>query len=125
MRATKAAVVQASPVYMNLDGCIDKASTLIKEAASNGANIIAFPETWIPGYPWFVWLGAPAWSLQFIPPYHENSMEVDSPQMKKLCQAAKENNIQVCFGFSEKAAGTRYMSQALLSENGEILFVRR
>ena len=60
MKATKAACVQASPVYMNLDGCIDKASALIKEAASNGANIIAFPETWIPGYPWFVWLGAPA-----------------------------------------------------------------
>ena len=52
-------------------------------------------------------------------------MEVDSPQMRKLCKAAKDNHIHVCFGFSEKAAGTRYMSQALLSNTGEILFVRR
>ena len=125
MKATKAACVQASPVYMDLDGCVDKAINLMQEAAANKADIIAFPETWIPGYPWFVWLGAPAYSMQFIPPYHENSMEVDSPQMRKLCKAAKDNHIHVCFGFSEKAAGTRYMSQALLSDTGEILFVRR
>ena len=28
---------------------------LIDEAAANGAQLIAFPETWIPGYPWFLW----------------------------------------------------------------------
>ena len=110
MQLTKAACVQASHVYIDLDGCIVKAETLITEAAANGANIIAFPETWMPGYPWWVWLGTPAWGMQFIPPYHANSMEIDSPQMQKLSECAKANNIFVVMGFSEKAGSSRFMS---------------
>lgn len=125
MVPVKAACVQASPVYMDLDGCVDKACNIIAEAANEGAQIIAFPETWIPGYPWFVWLDAPAWGMQFIPPYHENSMTVDSPQMKKLCEAAKKNNVMLVMGYSEKNAGSRYMSQVLINANGEIVFNRR
>ena len=62
MKQFKAACVQAAPVYMDLQGCVAKAVSLIAEAATNGAQLIGFPETWIPGYPWFVWLGAPAWA---------------------------------------------------------------
>lgn len=79
----------------------------------------------MPGYPWWVWLGTPAWGMQFIPPYHENSMEIDSPQMQKLSECAKANNIFVVMGFSEKAGSSRFMSQMLIAADGEIIFVRR
>ena len=57
----KAAVVQAAPVFLDLEATVEKTIRLIDEAAANGARLIAFPETWIPGYPWWVWLGVPAW----------------------------------------------------------------
>lgn len=62
----KAAVIQAAPVFMDLQATLAKTIKLIDEAAANGAKLVAFPETWLPGYPWWLWLGAPAWGLQFV-----------------------------------------------------------
>ena len=125
MKAFKAACVQAAPVYMDLRATVGKACDIITEAASNDAQLVAFPETWIPGYPWFAWLGAPAWGLQFIPAYHDNSLAVDSDEMVTLCEAARNNSIHVLIGFSERAGGSRYMAQSLLGPDGRILFTRR
>lgn len=48
-KAYKVAVVQAAPVFLNLEKSIEKAISLIEEAASKGAALIGFPETWLPG----------------------------------------------------------------------------
>ena len=125
MEQFKAACVQAAPVYMDLDGSVAKAVKLIGEAAANGAQLIAFPETWIPGYPWFAWLAAPAWGLQFIPQYHTNSLAVNSDEMRTLCAAAGDHGIYTLIGFSERAAGSRYMAQALIGPDGQLLYTRR
>ena len=120
----KAAVVQAAPIFLDKDATIEKGIALIKEAAANKADIIAFPETWIPGYPWWIWLGSPAWGMQFVGQYFENSLVVDSPQAKLITKAALDNNINVVMGFSEKHGGSLYMSQMIIDRTGKILGVR-
>ncbi len=45
----KAAIIQHSPIFLNIGLGIEKACKLIREAASKGAKVIAFPETWLPG----------------------------------------------------------------------------
>ena len=125
MKAIKVAAVQAAPVFLDLNRSIDKAEQLITEAARNGAEIIAFPETWLPGYPWFVWLSSPAEAMQFFAPYHHNSMDVNSEQMNRLQAIAQRNDIFINMGFSERENGTRYMSQAMISNEGDLLQVRR
>ena len=121
----KVAAVQASPVFLDANATIDKTITLMEEAAKNGAKIIAFPETWVPGYPWFIWLDAPAWGLQFIPEYAQNSIRADGPEMERVKQAAKANNIYVSLGYSEKHGGSQYIAQILISDAGEVVRARR
>lgn len=127
-----AAAVQAAPVWFDLDATIDKAIKLITEAAENGARLIAFPETWIPGYPTYIY-GAAEWDDKNAKIAHrelmENSISVPGPELDRLCEAAKENNAMVVIGVNERDAefsgGTVYNSMIYISDEGELLGVHR
>jgi nitrilase len=121
----RAAAVQAAPVFLDIDATIDKSVCLIDEAARNSAALIAFPETFIPGYPWFIWLDARAWGMQFIQRYHDNSLVYGSPQAERIAKAAKDNRIMVVMGHSEKDGGSLYMGQWIIGADGETVAMRR
>jgi predicted amidohydrolase len=72
-----------------------------------------------------VWLGAPAEGIRFIPPYHTNSMELHSREMKRLQKMAAAHEITLVMGYSEREGGSRYMSQVIIGEQGDILLNRR
>ena len=121
----KVAAVQAAPVFLDLDATLEKGIAFIEEAAHNGARLIGFPETWLPGYPWWIWLDSPMHGLRFVQQYHENSLQKDSPQLQKLCDAARDNKIFVVMGASERAGGSLYISQFFIDADGTLLDVRR
>jgi len=121
----RAAAVQAAPAFLDLDAGIDKAIALIAEAAANGAQVIAFPETFLPGYPWFIWLDSPAWGMQFIQRYHDNSLVAGSPEAERISRAAKEHSIMVVMGHSERHQGSLYMGQWIIDAQGETVAMRR
>ncbi|PJR68155.1 carbon-nitrogen hydrolase family protein [Raoultella sp. T31] len=121
----RVACVQAAPVYMNLDASIDKAIDIIAAAAANGARLVAFPENFLPGYPWFVWLGSPAWAMQFMKNYHKQALIVGSEQYMRLEHAAAQHKIHLVMGFTEKDGGSLYMSQAIIDETGKTIATRR
>jgi aliphatic nitrilase len=87
--------------------------------------LIAFPETWLPGYPWFIWLDSPAWGMQFIQRYHDHSLVHGSPQADRLARAAKDNAIMVVMGLSEKSGGSLYMGQWIIDAEGRTVATRR
>jgi len=121
----RAAVVQAAPVFLDLDAGIDKSIALIAQAAADGAQLIAFPETWLPGYPWFIWLDSPAWGMQFIQRYHDNALRYGSPEAQRLMDAAKTHQIMVVMGHAEKAGGSLYMGQWIIGADGQTVAMRR
>lgn len=121
----KAAVVQAAPAYLDLDATVAKTILLIKEAANNGASLIAFPETWLPGYPFWAWLDSPAWSMQFVQRYFDNSLELGGDEIARISDAAKTHSIHVVLGYSERDGGSLYMGQCLIDNDGELVFARR
>jgi aliphatic nitrilase len=63
--------------------------------------------------------------MQFVARYSENSMTRDGAEMARIAAAAGEHGVFVVFGFSERAGGSLYMSQAFLSDTGEVISVRR
>ncbi|RTL66533.1 MAG: carbon-nitrogen hydrolase family protein [Pseudonocardiaceae bacterium] len=121
----RAAAVQAAPAFLDLDAGVDKTVSLIAEAAASGAQLVAFPETWLPGYPWFIWLDSPAWGMQFVQRYVDNSLEYGSSQAEKIAAAAREHGVTVALGLSERSGGSLYMGQWIIGADGETIARRR
>ncbi|MDZ5077671.1 carbon-nitrogen hydrolase family protein [Nesterenkonia sp. HG001] len=124
-RTVRAAVVQQEPVWLDLEGAVEKTVELIREAADHGAEIIAFPETWIPNYPWWIWLDSVAWQSQFTVPYAANSLTVEGREMRAIQDAARRSGIVVGLGYSERDAGSLYMGQAVIEADGTLVSARR
>ncbi|WP_425964334.1 carbon-nitrogen hydrolase family protein [Rhizobium nepotum] len=121
----KVAAVQAAPEFLDLAKGVDKAISLIEVAAKEGASLIAFPEVWLPGYPWWIWLNSPAWGMRFVAKYFANAMEVGDVQYERLRKVAADNSIHVVMGYVERAGGTLYLSQALIDDKGMTIANRR
>jgi nitrilase len=119
------AAVQAVPVFMDLAGSVEKTIALIGEAADNDASIVAFSEAWIPGFPFWVFVNAPFQAMPHFAAYKQNSMAVDSDEMRTIQDAAREHGIHVALGFSELGGDSLYLAQALIDDHGDIVFARR
>jgi len=123
----KVAVVQAAPAWLDLDASIDKSIALIRDAAEKGAKLIAFPEAFIPGYPWHIWMDSPAWAIGrgFVQRYFDNSLSYDSPQAERLRDAVRKAKLTAVFGLSERDGGSLYLAQWLIGPDGETIARRR
>ncbi|SJM57449.1 carbon-nitrogen hydrolase family protein [Gulosibacter sp. 10] len=125
MTQSTVAAVQAEPVWLDADRTTDKTIRLIEEAADGGADLVAFPETWLPGYPVFLWSHPVYEQMPFVARYHANSVAVDGPQITRIREAARARGITVVLGFSEKSGGSLYMAQIVIGGDGEVLQHRR
>jgi nitrilase len=121
----KLAAIQAAPVYFDLEASTRKACRLIREAGAQGATIAAFSETWLPGYPFFVW-GASSGRLLWkaSAEYLANAVEIPGPTTEMLCEAARSAHIDVVIGLVERdirTHGTAYCTLLFISKDGHIL----
>ncbi|CAG7936943.1 unnamed protein product [Penicillium salamii] len=122
-KVTRVAVTQAEPAWLDLAAGVAKTCTLITEAAHNGAQLIAFPECWIPGYPCWIWSRFLDVALNVA--YIKNSIALDSPEMDQIKACAKSNSIAVSLGFSEHDNNSVYIAQVIIGSDGEIKSHRR
>jgi len=124
----KAAAVIASPVFdgvFNGDATVEKTCRLIEEAASNGARLIVFPETYIPIFPWWVYMAVSNLKQQeLFKQLYKHSFSVDSPQIKKIAQVCKQTGMVAVVGLNEKDGHTIYNSQVFIDQ-GKILGTHR
>lgn len=122
-KTIKIAVVQSEPEWFDLQGSVAKANKLIIEAAANGAELIGFPEVFIPGYPVWIWEN-PA-DIERNMSYIDNSLSYDSPEFQSIIETVKANPIHVVLGFSERDNDSVYIAQCIINKSGEVVLKRR
>jgi nitrilase len=116
MERVVVAAVQSSPVFLDRDATVQKATDLIEKAAAEGAGLIVFPEAFVPAYPDWVWRSKPwhdgpaEWTSRLI----EESVVVPSPATVALGEAARSGGAYVCIGVNEREATGTTMYNTLL-----------
>ncbi|KND89908.1 Cyanide hydratase [Tolypocladium ophioglossoides CBS 100239] len=125
IRKYKAACVQAEPGWFDLEKCVKKTVALILEAGEKGCKLIAFPEAWIPGYPYWLWRINYADSLPLLKDYHLNSLRPDSDEMRRIRAAARDAQFYVSLGYSEIDGNSLYIAQVIVDPKGAVINHRR
>jgi len=131
VRTIRVAIAQAAPVYYNKAASLAKAIDLIRDAASQGAVLVAFGETWFSGYP--AWLDvcptAALWDHEptkgVFAQLRENSVSLEGPEVCRLANAARDLQIGVIIGVNERvekgpAQKTLYNSLLTFSPEGRL-----
>jgi predicted amidohydrolase len=125
-------IVQASPVFMNLEASLAKAIALIQQAAEQGAKLVAFGETWLAGYP--AWLdycpNAALWNheptKEVFARLRRNSVVVPGLETEMLSEVAAKYGVVLVIGINERIErgagnGTLYNSLLTFGAGGSIL----
>lgn len=124
-KTCRVGLVQAEPVLFDKKASLDKALKYIDEASGNGAELIVFPELFIPGYPVGMNFGFSVgkrtepgredWKR-----YYDASVVAGGPEFGQLAEAAVKTGAYISIGFSERDAvgGTLYNSNAIFEPDG-------
>jgi len=125
----KIAVIQQAPVLLDKVGTIQKAVALIEEAVSSGGELIIFPETFIPGYPDWIWRLRPGNDHDLTTEIHEillaNSVNLNTDDLRPLYRSAKEHQVTIVCNINERdfkhSQTTIYNTNIVISRDGELL----
>ncbi|MDQ3545637.1 MAG: carbon-nitrogen hydrolase family protein [Verrucomicrobiota bacterium] len=125
------AIIQHAPVFMDLAASVAKAVMLTEEAARNGARVVTFGETWLPGYPaWLdycgdmgLWDHAPTKAV--FARLRQNSILVPGKETKLLAQLAGDHQLTLVIGVNERVEtgpgnSTLYNSLLTFSPDGAL-----
>jgi nitrilase len=99
----KAAAVQASPLYLDASATAEKAAALVREAAANGARLVAFPEVFVPGYPYWNWITDPVTGSGWFEKLVKASVLVPGPEIDVVRKAARDSECYVVLGVNERS----------------------
>jgi nitrilase len=132
-RAVKVACAQVEPVILDREATIDRLERVAAEAAANGAELVVFPETFVPVYPSSLWAQAFAgWdndgAKRVFAQLAQNGVAVGSPAERRIGAAARELGIWLVTGVNEVVAeqpGTIYNALLYHSPTGELALHHR
>ena len=124
-RIVRAAAVQITPDFEAVDGTLHKVCEAIDSAAAQGVQLIVFPETFVPYYPYFsfvkpaVQMGADHLRL------YERAVVVPGPVTHAVAQRARTHGMVVVLGVNERDHGSLYNTQLVFDADGTLALKRR
>lgn len=128
----KVCLVQDSPVFFHKTKTLDKVELLVRKHSKEGCRLIVFPESFIPGYPRGFSFGAKIGSRtkegrKLYADYYQNSIDIESDDLKRLEKLAKSENTYLVIGVTEKqnANSSLFCSVLYISPTDGLLGVHR
>lgn len=126
---TRVAVVQHPPVLLDRAATLDRAVALLAQAASEGASLVVFPESFVPGYPSWIWRLAAGRDGATMTQLHarlvEQAVDLGRGDLAPLCEAAKVHSVTVVCGLAERDAefsrSTIYNTVVVIGPDGRLL----
>jgi nitrilase len=124
-RKVRAAAVQLSPVLFSRDGTTEKVLQAIASAADQGVELIVFPETFIPYYPYFSFIQPPVLMGKEHMRLYEEAVTVPGPVTDAVSRAARSYGMVVVLGVNERDNGSLYNTQLIFDADGSLKLKRR
>lgn len=121
----RAAAAQIAPDLTSREKTLARVLETIREAAAKGAELIVFPETFVPWYPYFSFVLPPVLSGREHIRLYEEAVTVPSATTEAVAAAARENGIVVALGVNERDHGTLYNAQLIFDADGTLILKRR
>ena len=120
----RVAAIQATPVILDAEGCVEKAQRLLHEAADRGVQLAVLPECFIPLYPstgWAQSAGAFGGWGELWERLWSNSVDVPGPLVDRLVDVCRERELFCVIGVNERESdrpGTLYNTALYLGPSG-------
>jgi aliphatic nitrilase len=122
--AYKVAAAHVAPVFLDTDRSVEKACSVIEEAAGQGGRLIAFPESFLPGFPVWAGIEAPIRSHELFKRLAASAVAIDGPELSRVRETARRKGVFVSIGFTEGTAtsvGCLWNANALIGADGTLL----
>lgn len=119
-----AASAHVAPIFHDTERTIDKACDVIAEAAGHGARLIAFPESFVPGFPVWASVIAPIHTHDYFRQLAAAAILIDGPEMQRIRETARQHSIYISLGFTEgttASVGCLWNANVLVGPDGAIL----
>nr|WP_315401114.1 Nit6803 family nitrilase [uncultured Duganella sp.] len=124
-KIVRAAAVQIAPDLDSADGTLAKVLQAIADAAALGAQLVVFPETFVPYYPYFSFVRPPFQAGAEHLLLYQRAPTVPGPVSDAVGAAAREHGVVVVLGVNERDHGSLYNTQLVFDANGELVLKRR
>jgi len=125
----KIAIIQEAPYVLDKMKTVAQAANIINTVAAQGAELIVFPEAFIPGYPAWIWRLRPGGDWGVSEELHtrllKNAIDLSSVDIQPIMAAAKSNQVTVVCGInerdSENSRTTLYNAVITIDTQGNIV----
>ena len=125
----KVAIIQQSPVFLDLPGTIEKSINIISKAAENNAELVIFPEAFFPGYPAWIWRLRPGGDWGITDQIHQrllqNAVNLETDELNPVFEAARKHEVTIVAGIHERdgqlSRSTLYNTVVVIGPDGNLL----
>ena len=125
----RVAAVQAAPVFLNREATIARATQLLGQAAENGAQLVVFPESFIPCYPVWLWADRADVEADAFARLYANAVDVPGAGTAALSEAARNAGVALAIGVTEREStysrGSLYNTLLVFDANGDLVLQHR